>query len=163
MSDKKSNEEKQKSENYSLAGRWARLFGSLIDAVISLIIIFPVMLYSGYWEKAMGGEVQVFDTALMAVFAFLLFFLTHGYLLAKNGQTVGKKLVGTQIVSASSDKPLSLPKLVFNRYLPIAIASNIPIIGGFLVFLDCLLIFRKDRRCAHDLIAKTKVISIKTR
>lgn len=161
MNNDSSKGEEPKNENHSLASRWARLFGSLIDGVISIIIIFPIMFYSGYWEKAMSGAVQVSHTILIAALAFVLFFIIHGYLLAKNGQSIGKKLVGTKIVSVNTDNILPLSKVVFLRYLPIAVVSNIPIVGGLFVLLDSLLVFRKNKRCVHDLIAGTKVINVK--
>ena len=38
----------------------------------------------------------------------------------------------------------------------------IPVIGSFLGLLDVLFIFRQDRRCLHDMVAGTEVISLKS-
>lgn len=148
------------SGEHILASRWARLWGSLIDGIIAMVFIFPTMFLTGYWEKAMAGNVPFFDTILLAAFGNLMFVVLHGYLLAKHGQTIGKRLVGTRIVSVSSNKILPFWKVFLVRYLPVSVAANIPLISQFLVIIDALFIFRKSKRCAHDLIAGTKVIKV---
>jgi uncharacterized RDD family membrane protein YckC len=151
-------EDPVKPDQYNLASRWARLWGSLIDGIIAMAFIFPYMFMTGFWEKAMAGDVPIFDTALVGIFGFFMFIVLHGYLLAKHGQTIGKRLVGTRIVSVSSNEILPLWKIIFARYLPISIAANIPMIGQFLAIIDDLFVFRKNKRCVHDLIAGTKVV-----
>ncbi|MCP3850530.1 MAG: RDD family protein [Gammaproteobacteria bacterium] len=147
-----------KSDNDNLATRWARLWGSLIDGIIAMAVIFPVMYITGFWEKAMTGDVPILDTVLHGIFGFIVFIVLHGYLLFKYGQTIGKRLVGTRIVSASSNEVLPLSKVIIFRYLPISIAANIPAIGQFLIAINYLFVFRKNKRCLHDLIAGTKVV-----
>lgn len=142
----------------NLATRWTRLWGALIDGIIASIIMFPIMFKTGYWENALAGNVALLDTLLLGVVGFILFMVLHGYLLLKHGQTIGKKLVGTRIVSINSNEILPLWKVLFVRYLPISIAANIPVIGQFLAIIDVLFIFRKNKRCVHDLIAGTKVV-----
>jgi len=89
-----------------------------------------------------------------------VFLLLNGYLLAKYGQTVGKKLVGTRIVSHVDERILPLGRVFGLRYLPLSIIAQIPVVGGFVGIIDGLFIFRKDKRCIHDLIAGTKVVNI---
>jgi hypothetical protein len=48
------------------------------------------------------------------------------------------------------------------RLLPLWLVQMIPVIGSFLGLLDVLFIFRQDRRCLHDMIAGTEVISLKS-
>jgi len=146
------------SDQDNLATRWARLWGSLIDGIIAMVFIFPVMFITGFWDKAMAGAVPILDTVLFGVFGFVVFIALHGYLLAKHGQTIGKRLVGTRIVSVSSDEILPLWKIIFMRYLPISISAHIPAIGQFLTIIGNLFVFRKNKRCVHDLIAGTKVV-----
>ena len=38
------------------------------------------------------------------------------------------------------------------------VVSMIPLVGVLLVWVDILMIFRRDRRCAHDLVAGTRVV-----
>ena len=145
-----------------LASRWARLGGALIDGVLAILITFPLMYLTGYWEKAMAQEVGFADNLLMGVLGLVIFLLLHGYLLVNYGQTIGKKVIGTRIVSVDSNEILPLSKIFFLRYLPISVAAQIPGIGQLLVIVDDLFIFRGDKRCVHDLIAGTKVVKANT-
>lgn len=54
-----------------------------------------------------------------------------------------------------------LSKILLARQLPVQVMSVLPGVGGLLAILDVLFIFRKDQRCLHDLIAKTRVINCK--
>lgn len=141
-----------------LAGRGARLGGAVIDTIISFAIILPVMKFSGAWERALTQEQTIFELLGLSVLSFILFLAVHGYLLANYGQTVGKRLVKTRIVSVQDERILPFPRLVGLRYLPVAFVSQIPLLGPILSLVDVLYIFREDRRCVHDLIAGTKVI-----
>ena len=55
---------------------------------------------------------------------------------------------------------LTLSTVLLKRYLPMSAVSLIPILGGLLAIIDVLFIFRKDKRCVHDLIAGSKVVKI---
>ena len=89
-----------------------------------------------------------------------LFLLLNGYLLAKQGQTIGKKMVGTRIVSNADESLLSLGQVFGLRYLPMYLIALIPLVGNVVTLADCLFIFRKDKRCIHDIIAGTKVVNV---
>ena len=142
-----------------LASRGARLGGALIDGLLAMAVIFPLMFASGYWQRAMAGEQSVAETIGMGALGFVVFLIMHGYLLAKHGQTIGKRLVKTRIVSIDNQDILPFWKVVSLRYLPVSVISQIPLVGPILTFIDVLFIFRSDKRCVHDLIAGTKVIT----
>jgi len=91
----------------------------------------------------------------MSIVAFLL---VHGYPLATRGQSVGKILVQTRIVSVEDGKILPFSKLIALRYLPLWVAAQIPVVAQIFGLADALFVFRDDRRCIHDLIAGTRVI-----
>ena len=141
-----------------LASRWARLGGSLVDGVISVIILGPVMFYTGFWERAMSDNLSISDTILYGLLGLAIYLVLNGYLLSKHGQTIGKLLLGTRIVSVDTNEILPLWKAFCLRYLPLAVSANLPIVGPFIVMIDSLFVFRKNKRCLHDLIAGTKVV-----
>ena len=141
-----------------LASRWYRLWGALIDGLIGIVIGVGAMFVTGYWDRAMRQEITALETVGFGVFGFVMFIVIHGYFLAQDGQTVGKKMVGTRIVSAESNEILPLGKVLILRYLPITVIAQIPLIGGVIALVNYLFIFRKDKRCIHDLIAGTRVI-----
>ena len=142
-----------------LAGRWRRLFGALIDnLIISGVIAWGLMFATGLWDAALAGTATFMDQLPVFVGSFVIHMLVQAYPLATRGQTIGKMAVGTQIVSVETDEILPLGTVIGLRYLPVSVAGMIPLIGFILVIVDALFIFREDKRCVHDLIAKTKVV-----
>jgi len=51
-------------------------------------------------------------------------------------------------------------RLIALRYMPLTIFSLIPFLS-LLPIVDALMIFRDDRRCFHDMLARTQVINIR--
>jgi uncharacterized RDD family membrane protein YckC len=144
----------------ALATRWQRLGGAIIDDIVALLFWGPFMYFTGYWKLAEEGSLTTTDSLLIAVLGLVVFLLFHGYLLAYRGQTIGKYLLRTRIVSHADNRILPFGRLVSLRYVPITVANQIPFIGQFLALVDALWIFRADKRCVHDLIAGTKVVRI---
>ena len=143
-----------------LASRWKRLGGALLDSLIAIAVTLPVMMVAGVFEQITQGQQRTIGQRVFFLFFGLAVFLViNGYLLAKRGQTVGKKLVGTRIVTNTVGQILSLGKVFGLRYLPLSVIAQIPIVGSLFCLADILFIFRKDKRCIHDLIAGTKVVN----
>ena len=140
-----------------LASRWQRLFGAVIDGLISTAIFLPLMMASGYLDRARTGTLGIGEILLWSIGGMVLFLALHGYLLATRGQTIGKLLVKTRIVSVADGRLLPFGRLLGLRYVPIWIVSAIPVVQ-MLGAVDALFVFRRDRRCVHDLIAGTRVI-----
>ena|SRR5688572_27022344 len=146
-----------------LAGRGTRLGAALIDGAIGFGVSWPIFSALGIWQQARSPQAQDPSFLLtVLVLGVLLFLALHGYLLKKNGQTIGKRLLGIRIVTLEGDVP-PFGKLIGLRYLPLMVVSVIPIpliqIAGL---IDALFIFRADRRCVHDLMAGTRVIVART-
>lgn len=97
---------------------------------------------------------------ILMMFPFIAFFALHGYLLSRYGQTIGKRILGIAIVTMDNRIPPFFP-LITQRYLTQWFAGMIPVIGLLLRLVDILAIFRPDRRCIHDHLAKTKVIDLR--
>ena len=78
-------------------------------------------------------------------------------LLARNGQTIGKKLLGIKVVRVDGS-PVSLFRVFFLRYVCNTLLTLIPLFGSLYSLVDCLMIFSESRRTVHDRIADTIVI-----
>ena len=142
-----------------LASRWDRLYAALIDAVLATLITIPVMNYLGIMELVKEqGHIPIDMTIKLGIYGVVMFLVMHGYLLNKYGQTIGKSFLNISIVTLNNKKPEFIP-LILKRYLPLWLVGCTPVIGDLLVTIDVLFIFRKDKRCVHDLIAGTKVIN----
>jgi len=143
----------------TLAGRGRRLAATLLDALIAGVAFWLLTLVSPLsWAPPTGGANLVRLLVINLVVGFILFLVLHGYLLATRGQTIAKALLGIRIVR-SDGSPASFARIVGLRYLPTTAIAWIPIIGGLYALIDSLLIFRESRRCLHDNIADTIVVT----
>jgi uncharacterized RDD family membrane protein YckC len=141
-----------------LASRGQRLGAAIIDAVIGFCYGVPIMYALGTWNYVRRGLGAPISLLLVSgLLGFVFFILVHGYFLKRNGQTVGKKLVGIRIADLDNGVP-RFEKILGMRYLPISIVALIPVVGNLLTVVDVLFVFRTDRRCVHDLIAGTQVL-----
>lgn len=140
-------------EGHQLAGRLTRLWASLIDALVQCVIGLPII----YLLWGFRNDPGLRDSALNGLLGLVVFVAVNGVLLARHGQTVGKRLLKIRIVRGHGE-PASLARLLVRRYLPVAIVSSIPLVGGLLAIINVLFIFRESRKCLHDSIADTIVI-----
>ena len=141
-----------------LGSRWARLGGSIIDGLLVGILSMPYLFFSDFFSKAMAGQIQIGDSLELVLVGAVVYLLLNGYLLNKFGQTIGKRAADLRVVSTVENRILPLWKVYSLRYLPIQLIGQIPIVGGLIAFIDCLFVFRADKRCLHDFVAGTRVI-----
>ena len=143
------------------ATRMQRLLAAMVDGLLQSAIMFPVAYFGGMFDQIMdnasGKQPAPWSMyAHLIVVGVLIFWLLHGYLLATQGQTIGKKLLKIRIVGLDDSK-VSLGKLLFLRQLPMQVLSAIPLVN-YLGLVDILFIFGRSRRCVHDRLAGTKVV-----
>lgn len=150
------------SRNSELADYGERLAAALLDGVLMLCLLLPAMFFGGYFDAVMsaarvGARPPFSLIATWGLIGFVVFLLVQGYPLNATAQTWGKRILGIRIVDLEGKQP-PFGRLIAMRYLPVQVASLIPLIGGLLGIVNILLIFRNDRRCGHDLIAGTRVV-----
>lgn len=138
-----------------------RFQAMVIDVVIMMVCIFPFAQNQGLMEIAETQGAIPPELALkLVLFQLMMFFILHGFLLHQYGQTIGKRIIGIAIVTLDNQKPAFLP-LIAQRYISQWLMGMVPVLGIFLRLADVLAIYRADRRCIHDHLAKTKVIDLK--
>ena len=130
-------------ENTNPARRISRLEAVLIDDVVSIVPII-LIVYDDPIVRYLG---------LISLISFVMIQLT---LLSRTGQTIGKKIRGIMVVKTGTSENGGFITNVVLRAIPGTILNAIPIVG----LVNVLFIFRKDRRCIHDLIAGTEVIEV---
>lgn len=141
-----------------LAGRGTRLVAVIIDVVILVAVMFVIGLVTpfSFFDPQRGGS-MVMAVVLQFVLGIGIFLLVHGYLLATQGQTVGKKVMGIRIVR--TDGSLATFGRVFGlRYALNGLIASVPFVGSVYGLVDALMIFRDSRKCLHDQIADTIVV-----
>lgn len=143
-----------------LASRWARFWAATLDGILLIAFMVPVIFYTEFGGRVLSsGDIYFKETVLVTIYVWLSYLLCHGYLLHKKGQTIGKNVFEIAIVDLDG-KPIGLPMLLLKRTLPMTVLGYIPIVGSGIQTVNILFIFRKDRRCIHDLIAGTQVVSV---
>lgn len=147
-----------------LASRLSRLFAQILDNLIVGLLSVPLVLILGVVnESTMDQVVEAGGFSFGQYMTFLgvhllVWVVVNSYLLWYFGQTIGKRMMSIAIVDASDRVPAFF-KLVGIRYALIQLLGFIPFFG----LIDILAIFRQDRRCIHDFMAQTRVVSVPAR
>lgn len=141
-----------------LASRWARLGASIIDSIILMIILVPVMYFTGGFDGMMTGAQPSFVYMFgIGILNFVVFFVINYRYLIASGQTIGKKVLEIKIVDLNGNVPAFQPTLLI-RYAIFVFPGQIPFVGQLFSLINVLFIFTAEKRCIHDLVAKTKVV-----
>ena len=139
-----------------LAGRVERLGAAILDTVFQSLVLWLVSLLTPYnpWDTQ-GRDAWSFNGVSMAI-GVLIFLMLNGYLLATRGQTIGKLLLKIRITRPSGEAA-SITRLALRYGAGFAAGLVMAVIWVYSL-IDCLLIFRKSRRCLHDVIGDTIVV-----
>jgi len=132
-----------------LAPRKSRFFAQAIDISLAALFLLPIA----------GPETPPPTPILLTLgLALVVLLFLQAALLWKRGQTLGKIALKIRIVRADTGiNGGFVPNLLVRIFLNNLIIS-IPFLGLLYVVVDVLFIFREDRRCLHDLLAKTQVV-----
>jgi len=142
-----------------LATRGARFAAAFIDGLILMAVLLPLMFVGGYIQFAMSGQQPGFGKQLLwGLVSIVVFVLVQGYPLKQTAQTWGKKAMKIKIVDLEGRQP-EFTRLLALRYLTTYAIQLIPVVGGIYSLVDILFIFGADRRCIHDKIAGTRVVT----
>jgi len=138
-----------------LAERATRLGAAILDFLIFVGCMIPgiVLLAAANKDDTMIG----FGVILLCI-AILGLAITQIYLLSTRGQSLGKRIVGIKIVKLVDNSNPGFVKAGLLRAFVPSLIGGIPYVGWLFLIIDCCFIFRDDRRCVHDFIAKTKVV-----
>lgn len=147
------------SDDLNTASRWNRLWASLIDGLIMMVIVMPVMYLTGGFDGVSEGvQPSLGYSLLIGLLGIVVFILINGKLLSTSGQTIGKRTIGIKIVTLSGDLP-SVKGHLLKRYGVYFLLGQVPIIGQLLSMANVLVIFGKQKRCGHDFVAGTTVVN----
>ncbi|HAG94693.1 MAG: hypothetical protein CMK83_22450 [Pseudomonadales bacterium] len=148
----------QNEVELQLASRWARLGASILDAIIMMIPLMLVLYLTGFFDQVLEGEEpSMMMNLVMGLVGVVVFAAINFKFLLESGQTVGKKALGIKIVDLEGELP-SVQQHLLVRYAVYFGLGYIPMVGGLLSLVNVLFVFRGDKRCLHDLAAKTMVV-----
>lgn len=158
-----------------LADRGTRFGAATIDGLLVSIPLLPVLGLSLYYTARFQGAVADSEAALPAavmgetlvmalvgvtafgVLAALGIAIYQWVLITRTGQSLGKKWLGIRIERIDGAR-LTFGTGVFLRNWVPKLIGAVPYLGALFHIIDCLFIFRDDRRCIHDHIAGTRVV-----
>lgn len=142
------------------AGRGTRLGAALLDGLIAGAVFYVPLLIGGLgsvFTAALAGRPNLPQFSsfwlLIAVAGVIAWLWITIVLVARNGQTIAKKLLGIKVVRADGSKA-TLGRIFWLRNFVNALLNIVPFYG----FIDALFIFGEQRQCLHDKIADTIVI-----
>jgi uncharacterized RDD family membrane protein YckC len=139
-----------------LALRRDRFIGAVIDTIAVMAILKPL--------EYVAGRIGTTNRVVWAAVDFAIWVALNGYFLVERSQTLGKRLLGLQIVNFADGRPTSFAKIAFFRTLPMMILTvAIPTTGTILYIFGLTFIFLEYRRCLHDVIAGTKVVDLRAK
>jgi|SRR5579883_2065454 len=119
-----------------------RLRAAVVDG---LLFAVPYALIKADWGDGV---------ALTGGVLILLLTAVQFWLLTTRGQSVGKAIVKVRIVRVSDGENGGFFTNVIKRSIFSGLLNMVPLYW----LVDTCLIFRDDRRCAHDFIAGTRVV-----
>ena len=141
-----------------LAGPGRRLAALIIDLALVVVVGFLIVLITGVVhdpEDYVNLGMTLVNGVLCAVGGYVLL---NGGLLIWRGQTLGKVLLSIRIVALNGD-PLPVWKhFVIRMPFFFLTYTGLTVIFLPLVFIDYLLVFRKDRRTLHDHMSGAMVV-----
>jgi uncharacterized RDD family membrane protein YckC len=153
-----------------LATRGARLLAASLDELILLAIGLPIVFGAvpAVMDKVGAGEIPDVDDVLNAmvggpgtivtVVALIVWCVITTWLVASNGQSIGKRLVGIKVVRTNGERA-SLARIFLLRNLVNGLPLLVlPYVGLLYQLIDPLLIYQPARQCIHDKIADTIVV-----
>jgi uncharacterized RDD family membrane protein YckC len=166
------------------ASRWRRLAGASIDGIfevaVEMAFAFPLHragldLFAAYQVR---GHAPNLPTPTLFFLCQLIPSAVQWALISRSGQSLGKKAVGTVIVTTEG-MAVGFVRGVLLRAAPwlalgvvkhvlVSFAATMTFGRVFeygtmaLALVDALFIFRSDLRCLHDHIAGTNVVRVGT-
>lgn len=142
---------------------WRRILSRLVDELLCwMILLVPfgsgILSAAGTYIEAPAGSAEETRAAVdLFGYSILFCFLSTAYgtlMEASRLQgTVGKLMIGAVLVTPTGDKPKIWQALLRNS-IGRLVVNLLPFYAGY-----AMGIFRKDRRCLHDLMSGTMVCS----
>lgn len=146
------------ADNLEPADRIIRLAAAILDGIIAGVMIYvPALIViaatGGFNENGEPSETAVIVGGSLAFIGGIVWLWLTILYVARNGQTIAKKMVGIKVVRTDGSKA-SLGRIWWLRNFVNGLLGIIPLYS----LIDVLFIFGEQRQCIHDKIADTIVV-----
>jgi uncharacterized RDD family membrane protein YckC len=155
-------------DDLTLAGRGARLGAALLDGIIVGALVYTPLVVTGAISAAMANVMRGNPFAIYGAFLsgaglvscvlFIVWAVITLRLVAANGQTIAKKLIGIKVVRSDGSRA-TVARIFWLRNVVNTVITMIPILGYLYALADPLFIFSERKQCLHDKIADTIVVN----
>lgn len=145
-------------DEISLAPIKSRILASLIDLSIGVLAL---LLATFTLSQSRGNALSILGV-FVSIAIVLGVIVYQAVSLSSTGQTVGKMVMRLRVVNFSDASNPGFVKAVLMRWWLPSLIYPIPYLGWAFWFADGLLVFKKNRRCLHDLMASTMVVQLAT-
>ena len=160
---KPSRPESRGASGLDAAGFFPRVLATLVDSIIllalNLLLLSPVFLVLLFREAFQSADLLrdwaflgILVGCSLMIFGANLWYVVGGW--ARTGRTPGKALLRLSVVPAGPSEPT--PGIGLQRAFVRVLAYSLS--GALLGIGFLLVLFRKDRRALHDLLAGTRVV-----
>ncbi|MGC6551092.1 MAG: RDD family protein, partial [Rubripirellula sp.] len=157
-----------------LASVGARIGGALLDGIAYILLMIPGFVIGGGMiigstavaaesgeapdavAAAAGGGMIL--GALIVIGNLFVPMIINCVLIAKSGQSVGKKIVGTRMVDQDSGETSGFVQGFLIRTFVFQLICNIPFIGFIIALVDIIFLFTEGNQTLHDRLARTRVV-----
>ena len=161
----------ERADGEVLADRGTRLVASIVDGLLMLCITLPIQLATGYLQMVAAQKAPPVMLELFVNLSGIAAMpVVHGWMLTSRGQSIGKRMLGIQIVDYRDNGLLPFARVILSRslwlaplglvstFLPTEAKAIVGFVVGLLSIVDSLLIFGETRRCFHDTLAGSIVV-----
>jgi len=133
-----------------MAARTARFAAAVIDGLaVGAMAGIPYLIVTA--DDDLSEETGL--AVMWVIIAMML--LVQALLLGRLGQSIGKAAMGIRIVDADTGRNAGFMRNVLMRVIVNWMLCFIPLY----LLVDAAMISREDRRCVHDLMARTRVVN----
>lgn len=144
------------------ATRGDRFAARFIDNLVTMLPAALVGIVVGVAMSTATGSADLEALAALAVGSLIALGVWGWNMksLVETGQTLGKRAMKIELIHSDGQR-VDFVRGVLLREVAIFFASAIPGIGSLVSIADGALILLPDRRCAHDYLCSTEVVSLK--
>lgn len=146
------------ADGLQLASRGQRFAAALIDGLLAIALSLAVMLPMYGTEYFALVKVSKYAVLNGMIVYLAIFWSIEGWFLYQRSQTLGKMALGIRIVRPDGGYA-TFGRSFGLRMVALGLVGWIPFIGPFVGFIDALFIFGSSRRCLHDYVADTIVVT----
>lgn len=151
----------QDFNEFPAASLWARFLAHIVDSFllgVTVILGFALMLFLFGKDIDKSHPTSLKNIVPLIAFASLptILCIVQWVMIAKEGQSIGKKLLMVRIVTVQGRLPGFIQGVALRIWLRSVLNACIPFFG----LLDPLVALNESKRSLHDLISGTRVVQL---